>query len=259
MPSLHELQRAFSAALLEADRPPSWLPGSRSPQGSDGLAIYRRAVFANYRRALGATYPVVRKLVGVAFFNAAVDAYVQVHPSTSGDLNVYGDAFGRFLAQYGPASGLPYLPDVACLEWAMDETGRAPDDGASPEATLAALAAVAPERLPALRLLLAAATRLVASPYPLLRIWQANQENAPADVRVCWTDGGDTLLVRRDDTGVSLERISAGEHAWLGELARGSALATAIDAAQRVDASFDLGTSLRLRIADSTIVGIGPD
>ena len=121
-------------------------------RGAERLAIYRRAVFANYRNALGATYPVVKKLVGEPFFHAAVDAFVLAHPSVSGDLNVYGGEFGAFLAGYGPAAALPYLPDVARLEWAMDEASRAADDDASPDAVLAAFAAVTPERLPALRL-----------------------------------------------------------------------------------------------------------
>ena len=79
------------------------------------------------------------------FFNAAVDAYVRACPSTSGDLNVYGDAFGEFLAGYPPAADLPYLPDVARLEWAVDEAGRAADRDGSPEGVLAALAGVPPE------------------------------------------------------------------------------------------------------------------
>jgi hypothetical protein len=92
----------------------------------DRIAIYRRTVFANYRNALAATYPVVKRLVGAPFFNTAVDSYVHAHPSASGDLNVYGDAFGDFLAAYPHAANLPYLPDVARLEWAIDEAESCP-------------------------------------------------------------------------------------------------------------------------------------
>ena len=256
MPSLRELQEGFAAAVLAGDgvAPPfATVPPER---GAERLAIYRRALFANYRNALGATYPVVKKLVGDPFFHAAVDAFVLAHPSVSGDLNVYGDEFGAFLEGYAPATALPYLPDVARLEWAMDEVGRAADDPTSPDAVLAAFAAIASERLPSLRLTLAPTCRLVASQFPILRIWQVNQDGAKEDERVSLDEGSVAVLVRRDSHGISLTRIGAGEHTWLAALAAGASLGAAIDAAQDVDATFDLGSTLRERIADATIAGI---
>src|SRR5205085_7920191 len=127
------------------------------------IAIYRRTIFANYRKALSASYPVVKRLTGAPFFEAAVDAFVGEHPSESGDLNVYGESLGDFLATYRPADELPYLADVARLEWAIDESSRAAEATCVPESVLAALAIAPPDRLPALRLRLEASCRLVAS------------------------------------------------------------------------------------------------
>src|SRR5206468_8947753 len=101
-----------------------------------------QTIFANYRNALGATYRVVRDLTGVPFFNTAVDAFVLVRPSTGGDLNVYGDAFASFLATYPHAARLPYLADVARLEWSMDEAHRAADANGDAQRMFAALAAI---------------------------------------------------------------------------------------------------------------------
>jgi hypothetical protein len=256
MPSLRELQQGFATAIMAGDGLPPPFATLPPANGAERIAIYRRALFANYRSALRATYPVVQKLVGAPFFNAAVDAFVRAHPSVSGDLNVYGGDFGAFLDGYPPAAGLPYLPDVARVEWAMDEASRAADDHGSPAATLAALAAVAPERFPALRLVLAPARRLVASRYPVMRIWQANQEDAPDDLRVSLDDGGVALIIGRDARGIWLTPIGAGEFAWLAALAAGAALGAAIDAAQVAEATFDLGSALRARIGDGTVAGI---
>jgi hypothetical protein len=256
MPSLRELQQGFVAAILAGDGAPPPFATVPAESGQECIAIYRRGVFANYRGALGASYPVVTKLVGAPFFHAAVDAFVLAHPSVSGDLNTYGSEFGAFLESYAPAADLPYLPDVARLEWAVDEAGNAADSDASPDAVLAAFSAVAPERLPALQLALAPTCRLVASKYPVLRIWQLNQVGAPDDARVSLDEGGVAVHVRRDAGGVSLTRIGAGEHAWLAALAAGKTLGAAIDAAQDADATFDLGSALRERIADATIAGI---
>ena len=77
-----------------------------------------------------------------------------------------------FLASYPPARELGYLPDVARLEWAIDQANIAAD--AAPF-DLSALASVAPDALGEMRFQLHPSARLIASPYPVLRIWQVNQ------------------------------------------------------------------------------------
>ena len=164
MPSLRELQQGFAAAVLA---PPGTAPafGVVPPEtGAERIGIYRTAFAANCRNALGASYPVVRRLTGAPFFHAAVDAFVRAAPSVSGDLNVYGDTFGDFLAGYAPAAALPYLPDVARLEWAQDEAQRAADLAPTPDVLLAALVATPADRLAALVLALGPSCRLIASP-----------------------------------------------------------------------------------------------
>jgi len=245
MPSLRDLQHRFAAAIV-AD----------AAEGDARVAVYRNAVRANYRNALGATYRVVRELTGAPFFNAAVDAYARAHPSAGGDLNVYGGTFGDFLAAYPYARDLPYLPDVARLEWALDEAHRAADGDGSPERTLADLARVPGNAIAALRFALDPSCRLLRSPFPILRIWQVHQEGFAGDARVQFDAGTDFALVTRDATGVGAQRVAGGEFAWLAALLAGADLAAALDAALAADATFDLGTALRARIADATLLRI---
>jgi len=249
MPSLRELQERMAQALVGRPRTHGTWPVAR-------IAIYRRNIAANYRNALAASYPVVRRLTGAAFFGGAVDAYVVERPSRSGDLNLYGDAFGDFLAHYAPAASLPYLPDVARLEWAIDEAHRAVEVPCLPEALLAGFAMVAAERLASLRLRLDPSCRLVASPYPILHVWRANQPDRDGREHVRLDEGAALVLVRRDDVGVAVEPLEAGEYAWLAALADDESLGAAIEAAQRADAQFDLGSALRAHIAAGTLAGI---
>jgi hypothetical protein len=255
MQSLRETQRRFAEAVFSPEAPIDFVAGSAT-FARDRMAIYRRTVFANYRNALSATYPVVKRLTGAPFFNALVDAFANAHPSRSGDLNIYGESLGEFLTTYPPAADLPYLGDVARLEWAIDEAHRASDAPCVPESVLAALAVAPPEWLPGLRLRLESSCRLVASPFPILRIWQTNQAGYTGDDRVMLDEGSDALLVQRDAKGVSLERIAAGDHAWLAALAAGATLGAAIEAAQNADATFDLGIALRDHIAAGTIIAV---
>ena len=259
MSSLHELQQRFAEAVFAGPGVASSFVAGAPAAAEDRIAIYRRTIFANYRKALAATYPVVKRLVGQPSFVDAVDAFVRAHPSIGGDLNVYGDRFGDFLAAYPPATELAYLADVARLEWAIDEAHRAPDSPRVPESVLAAFSIAAPARLPALRLHLDASCRLLASPFPILRIWQTNQEGYIGDDHVSLGEGGDLLLVRRDPHGISLERVPAGDHAWLAALGEGETLGAAIDRAQLAELTFDLGAALRAHIAAGTIVAVRDD
>jgi len=252
VPSLSELQRGFAAATLFGDRAALsalGIVGGRLDAAAR-LAIYRNNVLGNYRKALGATYPVVRALVGAAFFGAAVEAFVRAHPSARGDVNRYGGELARFLAAYPPARSLPYLPDVARLEWAIDQAGIAAD---APPLELAALAAVPPGELPQLRFRLHPSARLVASAYPLFRIWQAHQPGHEDD-RVDLGQGGDAVLVLRAAGMVAVQRLSRGAHAFLLALAHNLALTDAAGHALAADAAFDLGEALQSHVASRAIV-----
>src|SRR5262245_17230876 len=107
MISLRELQEHFLDAIARADGA-TLASGDEPADTAERLAIYRRTIRANYRNALAATYPVVRRLCGSSMFDGAVDAFVVAHPSRAGDLNVYGDRFGDFLAMYPAARERPH-------------------------------------------------------------------------------------------------------------------------------------------------------
>lgn len=259
LPSLRDLQCAFVDAVLADEGAASVLSFAATPDAPARMTIYRNAVSAHYRRALLATFPVVARLVGLPFFHAAVDAFVRERPSTNGDLNLYGDAFGDFLQGYPHAANLPYLRDVACLEWMIDESLRATDASESPEAVmaeLAAFAAVAPEQLGQLRLRFHPSCRLMVSAYPILRIWQANQADRTDESEISLDEGGDSLLVHRATQRVAIDRIAPSTCAFLIALRDGDDLDTAIDAAEDIDPDFELDAALRVNVARGVVIGI---
>jgi hypothetical protein len=253
MPSLRELQRGFAAAIIFGDR--SAMAGLGVMGGAldagARLAIYRNNVLGNYRKALAATYPVVQALVGRPFFGAAVEAFVRAHPSRRGDVNRYGGELAQFLASYAPARELPYLPDVARLEWAIDQATIAVD---ADRLDLASLAAAPETTLGSLRFELHPSARFVVSRYPIFRIWQANQAGHDEDPPVDLSEGGDALLVVRGADGVSVQRLSSATHAFLSSLGGHLTLSQAVERAIAADASFNLGEALKRYVASQTIV-----
>jgi len=240
MPALRDLQQRFAAGLR-----------GDGPAGRN-LAVYRATVSANYRAAMAATYPVVRLIVGGAFFDTAVDAYTAAFPSTGGDLNVYGGRFGDWLAAYPYAVHLPYLADVARLEWAIDEAARAADCDATPARVLDALSRATADSVPMLH----PSARLVASRHPVWRIWHVHQPGYSGDMAVNLDDTDERVIVHREANAIAVERVPPAEWTFLEALRAGAALGIALERALAHDDAFDLAPTLSRRVQDGTIVGV---
>ncbi len=260
MPALPELQESFARGLFGADREvAASLIGARGQGGEAGLAVYRNNVLANYRHALRDTYPVVLRLVGADCFDQAANAYARATPADSGDLYDFGAGFGDFLAAHPSTRRLAYLPDVARLEWAVERAERAPEAG---PLDLARLAAAIDAHVADLGFVLHPSARLLASPWPVLKIWQVNQPTHAGDQSVDLGLGGDRLLVIRRDLTVQIERLDVAEYALLAALAAGSRLGDAFAAALAQDdapvsgygAGFDLNLFLRRHVQARTLV-----
>ncbi len=253
MSTLLEVQAGFRAGVLEQGDAPI-LPEI----AGDGLApaarlsIYRNHVFTTLTNALKATFPVVCRLVDERFFAYAAHEYIRDHPPRIRCLFEYGASFAEFLAAFPPCRDLSYLPDVARLEWAMNEALHAAD---APRFEPARLAAVPPDDAPNLVLRLDPALRLLASPWPVDNIWAANQPGSDPDARVDLDAGGVQLQIRRAGDRVLFRRSDAASFAFRSALAGGERLSDAADAALGEDSTFDLAAALRALISEAALAG----
>ena len=247
MPSLPETQARLLDALLAGGALPTaraaaLLRDAGAVSAARRLQVYRNNVQASLRAALEAVYPVVARLVGAACFADVARRFIPAHPSRSGNLHDFGRELPDFLRVLPALDALPYLGDVAALEWACHEVYHEADDIAFDPA---ALAEVPVARQPALRLALQPAVRFVESPYPVLAIWQANQPDDTADAPVVRLDqGGVQLVVARRDFDIEFRLLGAAEACWLRALADRRPLAEAVVAALDIDPAFDFGTVL---------------
>lgn len=217
---------------------------------SERLDIYRNNVLSNYRNALRDTYPVIVRLVGDEFFNAAARTYAKGKVSTSGDLHDFGQTFGDFLRDYAPARELPYLPDVARLEWSCHRVFHALDPAPLDVSVFAHLDEKAFSKL---KCELRPSAQLLASDYPVLRIWQISQPDYSGDDSVALDEGADRLLITRRDYVVEVRRLAAVEYSMLKNLSDGCTLGQAVDIAQSMDGLFDLQQFLSDHILAPTL------
>ncbi|MBI3897746.1 MAG: putative DNA-binding domain-containing protein [Gammaproteobacteria bacterium] len=251
MPSLPELQRSF-ADCVYADTSAAFSRHIKSGRfnAEQHLQIYRNNVYASLTEALRAVFPVIARLVGDDCFSGCAYHYIRRSPPHSGNLHDFGVDFADFLSAFEPVSMLVYLADVARLEWHWHCAFHAAD---ADTLALDTLAHIARERYGAVHFALHPSARLLTSSYPLLQIWQTNQPEAtPAPIDL--DRGGRPLLIIRRGLSVEIETLSNGEHALLQAFADDLAFAPAAEMALAIQPDLALAQTLRLRVADQTIV-----
>ena len=169
----------------------------------------------------------MQALVGEEFFRKLARAFVAGALPTQPVLAEYGADFPVFVAAMHPGRGLPYLADIARLDWALNVAFHSPADGRLGVADLAAIPA---ELLPSKAVALAAGAGLIRSRYPIDRIWTVSQPGAPTET-VDLTAGAACLLVLRrpDDAGFVV--LGEGEAAFVAALDSGRSLERAAEAA----------------------------
>ncbi|NIR29203.1 MAG: hypothetical protein GWN84_07785 [Gammaproteobacteria bacterium] len=250
MLSLRELQERFADDLLAESEPmPPSYPWQRGAGGTRRLNVYRNNFRESFTDALRAAFPVVHRLVGDAFFAEMARRYVAQIPSTRGDLTGYGHAFPGFLAQQPELNALRYLPDVARLEWALQESYHAAS--ARPLHP-----GVPPEQVPELRFRLHPSVHLLSSDYPITRIWTVNQDGYDGDGTVSLDEGGAWVMVHRTDEGVGWQTLRRGAWAFLKAISEGRRFERACDAGLAAEPSFGIHRALPALVADGIVVGI---
>jgi len=236
------LSPAETADLLDA--PPS---GTREER----LAVYSRGYSTRLAEALEGDYPATRRILGAGAFADLVERYVRACPPRSHDLGGAGRCLPRFLETDGPASDLPFLPDLAALERALAEAFVARD--AAP-LTASSLAAVPCDEVPDLVLSPAPGVEVVRSRWPLLELLRA-RDLADDEVSVALEGRPTIALVFRRSWAALCDEIDEDEAA-LVEASRwgGVTLAELQSRAERHD---DAEGAARLASAFARLVARG--
>lgn len=225
-PSLHELQAAFAAAIVEGEAPAlaPWI-ATRGIDPAARLRIYRHANLAIHVEALATGFPAVQRLLGEEAFDGLATRHAAWHSSTSGNLQRYGDDFARFLAAQPETAAYPWLSEVARLEWLRQESALAAADRTADAGTL--IDALSTITDPALRL--QPHLRVCSSPAPVLDLWRLALGREPA---VQPTARAQHVLLWRAGDQLSMCEVSAAQAAFTRALAAGQSLAAAWQAAR---------------------------
>ncbi len=247
--SLRDTQAAFAAHLSGHDQPELVAAiGGDSRATLQRLQLHRHHVMRSVGAALAATFPTVATVVGHEFFGLLARDFMAGTSLADPVLSRYGEHFHQFVAAKQNMHGLPYLADVARLDWALNVAFHSPLE---PRLSTADLAGRLQDSLASLSVGLPAGSSLIESAYPLDLIWQASQPGASVD-RVDLAAGPVCLAIFRRPEDAAFVVLAPGEAAFIKYLCRGDPLATAARYASQVEADFDLAATfsrmLRLRL-----------
>jgi hypothetical protein len=247
-------QQAFLAALRAA-QPEGLPPGARglrarATEPLAGLRAYRANAQAAAERSLSAAYPVLARLIGEEAMAALARDLWRVDPPVKGDLAWFGGGLAGWLADLEAFTDLPYLSDVARLEWAM-HSAQVVADPSDAALDLQALAGD-PDTL---QVHFVAGSAALVSAWPVLRLWQAHQTKGDVDpdlteARAALAAGeGDIAWVWRRGHRVDVAALSVAENEWHRRLLAGESLGPALSAmpGPHLDFSFEHWLTRALR------------
>lgn len=232
-PGLAALQRWLAAQILAPDGPPAQALDeliTRPPAGDlvQRLALYRDCYPARIESALTDTYPALIHLIGAGACHALAHRYArflaEAPPPHSYNLNDAGDRLPSFLVGDALAADLPFLPDLARLEWAVAVAFHTREREPFDTRTLASWSF---DDFACTRLRFQASLAVVRSAWPIVELWEA-RETPVAEIDLDLRDCPQVALVHRRGLDVvcrvaepleadCLERLCLGQ--LLGDVA----------------------------------------
>lgn len=252
--SLRELQQQFMATLYDPAAPgPLAAIAGHGLAPADRIRIYRRSCNETQIAALRVSYPAVVALVGDAYFDQTARGYRRVHPSRCGNLQAFGDALADYMEVLPNCRSLPYLPDVARLEWLRQLTILAPESAPIGPDVLAAAIRSAGDSL---QVVLHPSLHLLDSRYPVLTIW--NYALRPDDEKLTLGEDGESVALWRDAGEVVMAELDAASFACIAAFVQRSPLGESLTMAQSVDPDFDLDACLASLVAHGLVIGLRP-
>jgi len=232
-------QQAVLAAL-QVRRPAAdaalanWLHPLTGPRGQAGamagLDAYRRHADALAARALAAVHPVLGRLVGSDMLAQLARHLWREHPPQDGDIGQWGADLPGLLSRLPALAAMPWLADVARLEWALHHAAGAADEDPAGAAGLHRLGVDEPDQL---RLRCRAGTQVLLADGPLWSIWQSHQQAPTAEELAACTqalhEGAcEPVLVHRAGWQAQASPMAPADAAFTQALLAGQSLGQAL-------------------------------
>lgn len=214
------------------------------------LGVYRNNIVGSLTDVMLASFPVIEKLVGKDFLEKMARSFILRNPPQQGCLMFYGEGFAEFIATFEPARTLPYLPDVARFELALNRAYYAVDDRPLRAETLGD---IPPSALVETRLALRDSVQFLRSDYPLTAIQDFCHADAQEQAGSLNLDQGDeALMIYRPALETRVVSLAGDEDFMLRAMAGGAVLGRALEETLGRFEQFDVQKFLEKHLALET-------
>ena len=223
-PSLRGVQQWFKSRVSPQEIPGAaeldLLNAQRGTPGIARLSVYAGGYITRIRQALAEVYPAVAHVLGEQAFTALAHDYARAHPSRDYNLSFAGRHLPEFLTGWPRTAQLPFLPDLARLEWLVCLAFHAFDE---PALKPAALAPMPPETWERLRLVFQPSVGVVASGWPILDVWAA-RIRPREEIAIELVNRSQRVLVSRQGVEVRCTLLEPAQYNILAALLAGETL-----------------------------------
>ncbi|MDP1948049.1 MAG: DNA-binding domain-containing protein [Nitrospirota bacterium] len=252
MPRLCDLQQAFSKSIIEGNHAAVTAAMAADGSALRSIALYRRLIRNNFVQVLKITYPVLHRLVGDGYFGVLARGYLKHHPSTSGDLFLYGRHLPALLQRLDAP---PLLVALARLEWACHEVYQAADSAPLSPDQLHAMLSADPSRI---TLQFHQTARFLSFPFPVHRVWLALQADVSPDAALDLPlpEEQTGLIVARSGGAVQVIPLAWLDYRLLEALSRGATVASIERLARDAESGFDFTRLMTTLLNVQAIAGI---
>lgn len=252
MLSLAESQTIFRRAIVQSGDAavPSMLLAPRD--AATRFAIYRRHHRESLTRHIRGRFPTVEWLLGTPRMMDLAAAFARDTPPSAPCMAEYGLDFAGFLAADPIGQELPYLEDVALLDWHLGDVAVAVD---FPALTISELARFHPDRLPDIALRLQPGVRHLESAWPVDDLVRVRlSESAPE--QLAFAPMPVAIEIRGARGRFALSRLSPASLRFRATLVEAGTLGDAMQRALDTDPAFDISAGLASLFSEGLVTTI---
>ncbi len=248
-----DLQAEFIQSLTNPDLSvPEQIGKTAGEPSLKRFNVYRNNSAVSISEALASGFPVVARLVGEEFFKAMASVYMQTNLPTSPLLVNFGENFPEFIKGFEPAQSVPYLADMASVEWAWTQAYNAAD---ATSIDIDQMGLITPEKMFEAKFLLHPSIKLIKSKWPVLSIWSAHQQENTSELLDIIEDAPEQGIIIRPDLEVNVVAILEQVYVFINSIAQGGTLGEAFGQLGTEDPE-DLTGCLQLLFNSGSVVDI---
>ena len=216
---LSELQSQFKQYLMfQTGQIDGHIDSTEELSNEFRLAIYANAYCMRVVETLQKDFPAIFYLLGDDTFTQVALAYIKEHPSQHPSLRFFGQYFSEFLLQGKDYRAMPYLSELAQLEWLLVEAFNAKDVSLIQESDVVN---VSPEAWSTLVLHFQASVHCFQYHWNIIPLWQAEQnEQIPPQPEEL--DSEEVCLVWRHNYMTRYRTLEPDEALVLGSMLEGA-------------------------------------